>query len=212
MFVPVTFAKLALTAALPFLGVSHHTPPPPQPPVHAHVLPHRVQDSPVTMYDSANPASIPTGLSSHDIIAYYNTGNWPWPQSAVNAARAHHHVVAIDVNGSDPHDPVLDIEPGDATPQASVTWVHEREALHPRYVPVLYANRSYYPQVIAAQRAAGNTPGKDFKMWVSTANPAITSYGPKTWSIGTQNVWKPGFDSSVIHSSGFVNAYGGGKG
>jgi hypothetical protein len=80
---------------------------------------------PRTMYDSVTPAAIPAGA---DLVAGYGNGAYKW--SPADWARFPHAAhVRIDVLGSDPEGcGVLDVEPGDATPQTAPAWVRKRQA------------------------------------------------------------------------------------
>lgn len=72
--------------------------------------------------------------------------------------------VTIDVNGSCPSADVLDVEPGDATPDAVPGWI----AAHTGDRPVIYTMRNWLTPIANACAAAGYLPGRDFGWWIAT--------------------------------------------
>jgi hypothetical protein len=157
------------------------------------------------MYDASSPTMLPASIPPHSVIAGYGNGSWPWPASAVHHYEAEGHpYICIDVNGTDPHCQVLDVEHGDATPQQAPLWVKARKALHPDFIPIVYTDRTNYGYVTGALKAAGLTGGKDYMIWVATATPSVTHYGNSKAEIGTQNIWSPDFDRSVLWSKAFL--------
>lgn len=101
------------------------------------------------MYDSTDYTSIPTGAT---MVAGYIDGRYAWSSDAWNSfpnARKVKIAVFPTTQGGD----VLDVENGDATPAQAVSWVQARR--NAGADPVVYCNRSTWPQVTQAFTAAG---------------------------------------------------------
>src|SRR5437588_2658183 len=104
---------------------------------------------PRTMYYSVDPAAIPADA---EMVAGYIDGHYRW--SAGDWARFPHAVqVGIAVFATTNHGHVLDVEPGDATPNEAPGWVRMRRASD--VDPTVYCNLSTWPEVQAAFANAG---------------------------------------------------------
>lgn len=119
------------------------------------------------MYDAVNLDAIPTNAQA---VAGYVDGLWPtfaevcarWP-----------HAVHLSIATNADHDAeCLDVEKGDAMPSQVPAWVkrqHERGENR----PVIYANLSTMPAVMAALRDAG-IPRTSVRLWVAWyRDPAV---------------------------------------
>ena len=95
---------------------------------------------PYLIYDSVQPGSLPAGQAA----AVYATGAYATQPYTV---AGHHTVLWIDTNASDPGANVLDVEPGDATPQAAGQWLKQRLASQPHSIAVVYTMRAEWQQV-----------------------------------------------------------------
>jgi hypothetical protein len=95
---------------------------------------------PYLIYDSVQPGSLPAG----EAAAVYATGAYA---AQPNTVASHHTVLWIDTNASDPGANVLDVEPGDATPQAAAQWVQQRLANDRHSIAVVYTMRAEWQQV-----------------------------------------------------------------
>jgi len=107
------------------------------------------------MYDSTTVGDDPVHT---DMVAAYVDGRWP----NVAAARRrfpHAKVVTITVSGYQAGRPVaanvIDCEKGDATPATAARWAKARIAAKAK--PTIYCNRSTWPAVKQAVKAAGIT-------------------------------------------------------
>jgi hypothetical protein len=102
-----------------------------------------------TMYDSITAGDIPTSAA---MVAGYVSGRYAW--SAADWARFPGAVkVRIATQASVNDGVVLDVEPGDATPQQAPGWVQMRRAAG--VDPTIYCNLTQLPVVQAAFTAAG---------------------------------------------------------
>lgn len=102
-----------------------------------------------TMYDTTDPA---TDLPQHypPAVAGYVNGAWPSYNGLIKRyPRAKHLSITVNA-GADAR--CLDVETGDATPAEAPAWVRRQ---HARGIarPVVYANTSTMPAVIAALEA-----------------------------------------------------------
>jgi hypothetical protein len=116
------------------------------------------------MRDSTTAADIP--LQGTGIVAGYGNGAYKW--SPADWARFPHvpHAV-IDVIGSDWQAcSVLDVETGDAKPQAATAWVKARNNYRAKSATV-YCNRSTIEAVDAA------CEGESVMYWVATLDGTI---------------------------------------
>lgn len=105
---------------------------------------HHHHPAPRNLYDSANPAAIPSGRH----VAVYATGRYAVQP---HETRRFGRVLWIDAIGTDPGADVLDVEPGDARPGQVPAWV--RAHAHRRHGLVrIYTFRNWWPAVRAAVR------------------------------------------------------------
>ncbi len=95
---------------------------------------------PYLIYDSVQPGSLPAG----EAAAVYATGAYA---TQPNTVAGHHTVLWIDTQATDPGANVLDVEPGDATPQAAAQWVKQRLTSQPHSIAVVYTMRAEWQQV-----------------------------------------------------------------
>lgn len=170
------------------LAVLEHkpVPKPPPPPKPQPPKPKPKPPAPrFTMYDTTDPA---TDLPQHypPAVAGYVNGAWPSYNGLIKRYPGAKHL-SIAVNaGADAR--CLDVETGDATPAEAPAWVRRQ---HARGVarPIVYANTSTMPAVIAALEAdhikrseylvwtAHYTgvphiePGSDATQWESVEHP-----------------------------------------
>jgi hypothetical protein len=92
--------------------------------------------------------------------AGYVNGRYAW--------KSRHPDVWIDVNGSDPRAHVVDCENGDATPDQTVPWAKEHNALKTEFPAVIYCDRSNLTPVFNAMNGAGLKVARDFFLWIAT--------------------------------------------
>lgn len=105
---------------------------------------------PVTvMFDSVNLTQFPPNPPA---VAGYTSGYWPTYKALVAQFPKAKHL-SIAINASEDAD-CLDVETGDATPAEAPTWVRRQQKRGLKR-PVVYANLSTMPQVVAALVAAG---------------------------------------------------------
>jgi hypothetical protein len=114
----------------------------------------------VTMYDSVTVSEIPANAEA---VAGYTSGKWPTYNELV-AKFPHAHHLSIAVNSGHDAD-CLDVETGDATPSEAPAWVRRQHA-RGKKLPVLYANLSTMPSVIAALTANG-IHRSEYLLWVA---------------------------------------------
>jgi hypothetical protein len=95
------------------------------------------------IYDSVTPSALP----AHNAIATYSNGSYAVSPSQV---AGHKTVLWIDVTGYNYKASVLDVEPGDATPQQAANWAWHRLHAQPRDLAHIYTMLSEWPAVKAA--------------------------------------------------------------
>lgn len=122
------------------------------------------------MYDSVTVGEIPTDAEA---VALYIDGNFKnWEEWT-------HKSNKLSVAVSPEHDAAcLDVETGDATPAQAPAWVH-RQLQRKQYKPVLYANRSTMPQVIAELNKAG-IPRTSVRLWSAHYDGFAHICGPRS--------------------------------
>lgn len=97
------------------------------------------------MYDSVNWQAIPGDAA---YIAIYRTGDYVAPWDEVQAKYPNARLLGIDVTGVDYEAGTLDVEKGDATPQAVPNWVARRLEAHQNAVVCrVYCSESTWPAV-----------------------------------------------------------------
>jgi hypothetical protein len=142
---------------------------------------------PYLIFDSTTPEAIP----GHPVIATYVDGPHPTPASEVAGRR---RVLWIDIDGTDPAAPVLDVEPGCATPSIAATWVQARLAAEPGALAILYTMRSEWPAVQAAVATLPSRMRSQIRWWIAdpTGYPHVLP-----GSDATQWYWGPSYDIST---------------
>lgn len=118
------------------------------------------------MRDSTTVGDIP--IAGTQLVMVYANGNWPASPAEVAHRFPAARVVWVDVNGSDPHAQVLDVETGDATPAMAPIWTKNRLALHLPELPVVYVDRENITAVFNAMGANGLKIGEHFLTGIST--------------------------------------------
>jgi hypothetical protein len=103
----------------------------------------------VTMYDSIEVATVPSGATA---VAGYVGGKWPTYDALVKAFPTAQHV-SIAIAASEDAD-CLDIENGDATPDEAPAWVRRQQARGVKR-PKLYASVSVWPEIEFFLKRAG---------------------------------------------------------
>jgi hypothetical protein len=144
---------------------------------------------PYEMYDSVTPSAIPGGKA----VATYADGPYAAAPSQVAGRPS---VTWIDTNGSDPKGAsVLDVEPGDATPQMAATWAGQRLDDHPHGQAVIYTMLSDWT---ATKDAIAGLPGwqqHQVRYWIAdpTGTPHLVP-----GSSATQWYWGTSYDISTV--------------
>ncbi|WP_439377486.1 hypothetical protein [Amycolatopsis lexingtonensis] len=120
-----------------------------------------------TMYDAVTAANITKANSRPQMVAGYVDKIKLEPWSAADWARfPDARKVEIVKKASTNAGHVLDVEPGDATPEQAPGWAAMRRRSGFAY-PVIYCNRSTWPKVKAAFAAQGVEPPL---YWIATAS------------------------------------------
>jgi hypothetical protein len=142
---------------------------------------------PYLIYDSLTPAAIP----GQPIIATYADGPHPVSPSQV-AGRA--RVLWIDINGTDPAAPILDVEPGCAAPSTAPGWAIRRLTAEPGAVAIIYTTLSEWQAVQAAVATLPARMRSRLRWWIAdpTGSPHIVP-----GSDATQWYWGPDYDIST---------------
>lgn len=176
--------KTAPPTAAP--GTAHQAAPAAAP---TSAAPARAPAQPSTIYDSVTPSSIPTGAKA----AVYSDGTYAASPAQV-AGRP--NTLWIDTNGSNPKANVLDVEPGDATPQQAATWVQQKLTGTPGQTAIVYTYRAEWQ---ATQQAISSLPQQmqsHVKWWIAdpTGVPHIVP-----GSDATQWYWGQSYDQSLAN-------------
>jgi hypothetical protein len=144
---------------------------------------------PYSMYDSVTPAQIPSGQP----VATYADGSYAVSPSQVSGKQ----VIWIDTNGSAPaRASVLDVEPGDATPQGAAAWAQARLTADPHAPVRIYTMLSEWG---AAKAAIATLPGwmqSHVKWWI--ADPTGVQH-VVPGSTATQWYWGSSYDISTVN-------------
>jgi hypothetical protein len=121
----------------------------------------KVPPQPTTvMFDSTNLDEIPPGAPA---VAGYTSGFWPtFEEIPTRFPKAKH--LSIAVNSSHDAD-CLDVETGDAVPSDAPGWVVRQRGRGVKR-PVVYANLSTMPMVVAALQGA-KIPRSTVRLWVA---------------------------------------------
>jgi hypothetical protein len=163
---------------------------------HQASAPHQAAAQPATpsgpyrFYDSVTPSEIPAG---HE-VATYATGPFAVRASQVTGR----NVLWIDTQGTDPSANVLDVEPGDATPQMAATWAHSRLSEHPDALACIYTMQSDWS---AARSAISTLPSwmqSHVRWWIAdpTGAPHILP-----GATATQWYWGSNYDESSANGA-----------
>jgi hypothetical protein len=148
---------------------------------------------PYQMYDSVTPSAIPGGKA----VATYADGPYAATRTQLTGRGP---VTWIDTNGSDPRGAsVLDVEPGDATPQQAATWAGQRLDDHPRGQAVIYTMLSDWTATKTAIAGLPAWQQHDIRYWIAdpTGTPHLVP-----GSSATQWYWGTSYDISTV-SPGF---------
>jgi hypothetical protein len=125
-------------------------------------------------------------------VATYADGAHPVSPAAV-AGRSG-PVLWIDVTGGDPLAPVLDVEPGNASPAVVASWVTRRLAAAPSGVAIIYTMIDEWPAARAAVATLPAAMQARVRWWI--ADP--TGYAHIVpGSDATQWYWGPSYDIST---------------
>jgi hypothetical protein len=115
------------------------------------------------MFDSVSLDQFPPNPPA---VAGYTSGFWPtYNELVAKFPKAKH--LSIAVNASEDAD-CLDVETGDATPAQAPGWV-SRQWVRKATRPVVYANLSTMPEVIARLKSYGIPRGR-VRLWVADYN------------------------------------------
>jgi hypothetical protein len=144
---------------------------------------------PYLVYDSVSPGALPAGQSA----AVYANGAYAVPASQV---AGHHSLLWIDTNGSDPSANVLDVEPGDSTPDGAAHWVNTKLRQQPHSVAIVYTMTSEWQ---AVKDRIGGLPSwmrSHVRYWIAdpTGVPHVVP-----GSDATQWYWGSSYDISTAN-------------
>jgi len=144
---------------------------------------------PTTIYDSVTPSSIPAGAQA----AVYSDGTYAATPAQV---AGHPNTLWIDTNGSNPKANVLDVEPGDATPQQAATWVQQKLSANPNDTAIVYTYRAEWGATQQAVSALPQQMQAHVKWWIAdpTGVPHIVP-----GSDATQWYWGQNYDQSLAN-------------
>lgn len=142
---------------------------------------------PYLMYDSVMPSTIPSG----NVIATYATGPFAVPAASV----AGHQVLWIDTNATDPSADILDVEPGDATPQQAATWAQQKLSANPKALARIYTSLGEWSATQAAVGVLPATMRSRVRWWIAdpTGAPHVLP-----GSDATQWYWGSSYDISTV--------------
>lgn len=127
----------------------------------------------LVMFDSISVSQIPSDAL---YVAGYLNGRWP-TYPALKRAFPHAHLLSIAVGAAIDAD-CLDVETGDATVSQAPNWV-KRQIARGVYRPVVYANASTMPVLLAALEAAG-IKRKAVRLWSAHYGAGQHICGPGT--------------------------------
>jgi hypothetical protein len=179
----------ATPAVAPAAAVAPATPAAPAPPAPppAAPTPPPPPPQPYQLYDSVTPSAIP---SSSQAVAVYANGNYAASPGQVGKRGL---TLWIDTNGSDPHADVLDVEPGDATPDQAAAWVQQKLNEKPNSTAIIYTMLSQWGAVQNAVSHLAWWMPSHTKYWIAdpTGVPHIVP-----GSSATQWYWGQNYDIS----------------
>lgn len=156
----------------------------------------RLKNDPIVMYDSIDVNQIPAGAQA---VAGYVGGHWPTFSSLErkfpNAKR-----LSIAVTAEENAE-CLDVENGDAGPTQAPGWVRRQ---HARGIvrPVVYANLSTMPQVIAALARNGITRDQ-YRVWTAHYTNAAHIEPGSDATQWTEHGFGRNLDISLCHLTFF---------
>lgn len=139
---------------------------------------------PTEIYDSVNPAAIPSGKA----VAVYANGAYEASGAAI-AGRS--NVMWIDVHGTNTNANALDVEPGDATPAEAAAWVEAKLTKDPSSTAVVYTFKADWGTVQADINALPDGMSSHVKYWIAdpTGVPHILP-----GAAATQWFWGANYD------------------
>jgi hypothetical protein len=142
-----------------------------------------------TIYDSVTASSIPAGARA----AVYSDGAYAASPAQV---AGHPDTLWIDTNGSNTHANVLDVEPGDATPQQAATWVQQKLTANPNDTAIVYTFRADWQPTQQAISALPPQMQAHVKWWI--ADPTGVAH-IVPGSDATQWYWGQNYDQSLAN-------------
>jgi hypothetical protein len=157
------------------------------------------------MYDGINAlaAGIAKSFPNAAMVAGYINGDYAWTQADWDLFPHANHVtisITASVNAGD----VLDVEPGNATPEQTAGWIEQRKASG-YYRPSIYCSLNTVPAV--RQGTGAYILGVDYDIWVAdwTGSPhEVTAPGtPVATCSATQYESLTGYDVSVVYDEGW---------
>jgi hypothetical protein len=166
-------------------------------PAHAVVVSHPASPAtpatPYSIYDSVNPAAIPSGEQQ---VAVYANGSYQASWADVNGRRS---ALWIDTTGTNPGCDALDVEPGDATPSGAASWVKARLTQQPGSTAIVYTMRSEWQSVKDAVDGLPKAMQSKVKYWIADPTGAkhmVAGADATQWYWGTNydiTTANPGF-------------------
>lgn len=146
-----------------------------------------------TMYDAVTPQNILIANPNPQMVAGYLNGPYVWSDHDWGLFPNAVHV-GISVRASFTEGDVLDVEPGDATPQDAVGWVKARRAAGAD--PSVYCNASTWPSVKTAFAAAG----EPLPHWFAAKYDGVANLDSTPGAVAKQHSGDvpPGIDISVV--------------
>jgi hypothetical protein len=148
---------------------------------------------PYLIYDSVTPPTIP---ARQQVVATYADGPHPVPASAVTGRKS---VLWISITGHDYSASVVDVEPGNATPEQAAAWARHRLSASPHAIARIYTMIREWPAVQAAVASFSAQMRERIHWWIAdptgrphlvTGSDATQWYWGSTYDITTA---KPGF-------------------
>jgi hypothetical protein len=145
---------------------------------------------PYIFYDSLIPAAVPADKE----IATYADGAHPVPAAAVAGRTG--PVLWIDVTGGDPGAPILDVEPGNASPSVVASWVWRRLTAEPGSHAIIYTMINEWPAAKAAVATLPAAMQAHVRWWIAdpTGYPHVVP-----GSDATQWFWGRSYDMSTAN-------------
>jgi hypothetical protein len=157
------------------------------------------------MYDgvSSLAAGIAQSFPNAAMVAGYINGNYAWTQTDWDLFPHANHVT-ISITASENAGDVLDVEPGNATPEQTAGWIEQRKASG-YYRPTIYCNAATIPAV--RQGTGAYILGVDYDIWAAdwTGSPhQVTAPGtPVAACSATQYDSTTSYDVSVVYDEGW---------